>query len=127
MIAKLLCKIQAKEKVIPSSSTSVREVSVLEKLILKNGPRSPIPFVTAMDMVGAGIDTTANTGAFLLYNLANNQEKQEMLRQEVKKAFRGSQDGYLDEGQVKKMRYFKACVRESMRVIPTIQVGLNIK
>ena len=49
---------------------SDREVSVLEKLILKEGPGSNIPVVMAFDMVIAGIDTTGNTGGFLLYNLS---------------------------------------------------------
>jgi len=46
------------------------EVSILEKLILTNGPDSPIPTVMAFDMMIAGIDTTGNTSGFLLYNLA---------------------------------------------------------
>jgi cytochrome P450 len=45
-------------------------------MILKNGPNSPIPYVMAFDMVIAGIDTTGNTLAFLLYNLAKNPDKQ---------------------------------------------------
>ena len=34
----------------------------------------------AMDGLGAGIDTTGNTAAMLLYNLAAAPEKQEKLR-----------------------------------------------
>jgi len=46
------------------------EVSVLEKLIIKNGFNSSIPVIMAFDMIVAGIDTTSNTAAFLLYHLA---------------------------------------------------------
>ena len=37
---------------------NIDEISVLEKLILKNGPESSLPFTTAFDMVAGGIDTT---------------------------------------------------------------------
>jgi len=42
-------------------------------MILKNGPDSPIAYVMAFDMVIAGIDTTGNTLAFLIYNLSRFQ------------------------------------------------------
>ena len=38
----------------------------------RNGPESQITQVMATDMVNAGIDTTGNTLAFLIYNLARN-------------------------------------------------------
>jgi hypothetical protein len=51
-------------------------LSILEKFIVRNGPDSTVPFVMSNDMISAGIDNTASTIAFLLYNLAVNQEKQ---------------------------------------------------
>ena len=36
----------------------INEMSVLEKLIIRNGPKSTYPLVTAIDMIFAGIDTT---------------------------------------------------------------------
>ena len=36
------------------------EMSVLQKLILRNGPESTYPLVTAIDLIFAGIDTTGN-------------------------------------------------------------------
>ena len=41
-----------------ADDSSDREVSVIEKLILRCGPDSSVPVVTAFDMVVAGIDTT---------------------------------------------------------------------
>jgi len=46
------------------------DISVLEKLIIKNGPESPITVVMVVDMMVAGIDTTGNTAGFFLYNIA---------------------------------------------------------
>ena len=38
------------------------EMSVLQKLIIRNGPNSTYPLVTAIDMIFAGIDTTGDKG-----------------------------------------------------------------
>ncbi len=91
------------------------EVSVLEKLIIRNGEDSGIPIVMALDMMLAGIDTTGNTLGFLLYNLAVNPEKQEKLREECLRSGERLTPQTLD-----KMRYYKACARESLRLTPTI-------
>jgi cytochrome P450 len=70
----------------------------------------------ALDMVNAGIDTTGNTLAFFVYNLSRNPEKQQKLREEVQSF--GS--GNLTVQDVGKMKYFRACLNESMRMLPTI-------
>lgn len=54
-------KIDEAKKRIQEKTTqkeNIDEISVLEKLILKHGPESNLPFVTAFDMVAGGIDTT---------------------------------------------------------------------
>ena len=77
----------------------------------------------AFDMIQAGIDTSGNSAGFLLYNLAKNPEKQEKLRKEILEAYENTtSDGYLKEKQVVNLRYLKACIKESLRVTPTIQV-----
>ena len=58
---------------------SYDEMSLLEKLITRYGPDSEMPTVMAIDGLFAGIDTTAHTMAFLMYNLATNPDKQELL------------------------------------------------
>ena len=58
------------------------DVSVLEKMILRNEKDSSIPMVTAIDIIFAGIDTTGNTLGHVLYHLAANPEQQEILRKE---------------------------------------------
>ena len=96
--------------------TDAQELSVLEKLILRNGPDSAITYVMAFDMVLVGIDTTGNTFAFLLYQLAKHPDKQEKLRQEIF-SFNKADLTAQDIGQ---MKYFRACLQESFRLIPTI-------
>ena len=93
---------------------SLNEISVLEKMIIKNGPNSPITYVMAFDMVFAGIDTTGNKLAFLVSHLSRNPDKQEKLRQEIQ-SFGRSNLTVQDVGQ---MSYFKACLQESFRLTP---------
>ena len=57
---------------------------------------------------------TGNTLAMLLYHLATNPDKQELLRQECLNL-----GPHLEPKQLDKMKYFKACLRESFRLTPT--------
>ena len=91
--------------------------SVLAKLIEKAGPKSQIPLVMAMDAILAGIDTTANTLAFLLYDLAVNPDHQEKLYNEIVEVV--GERGRVTEAKLKKLRYLKACLQESQRMRPT--------
>ena len=90
------------------------DISILEKMIIKNGPKSPIPYIMAFDLVFAGIDTTGNKLSFLVSHLSRNQDKQEKLRQEIQR-FGQSNLTVRDLGQ---MPYFKACLQESFRMTP---------
>nr|XP_026693179.1 cytochrome P450 10-like isoform X2 [Ciona intestinalis] len=65
----------------------------------------------------AGIDTTSNSAAFLLYALASNQEAQERLREEVREVNRmDTIDGKL----LHNMKYLQACLRETQRMFPFV-------
>ena len=97
-------------------SIDTEDESVLAKLIEKHGRDSKIPLVMAMDALGAGIDTTGNSAALLLYNLATNQDKQELLHQEIISIL--GKDGSLSSSSLAKMRYLKACQQESTRLLP---------
>ena len=48
----------AKKRMSEKKTDDINEMSVLEKLIIRNGPESTYPLVTAIDMIFAGIDTT---------------------------------------------------------------------
>ena len=65
-----------------SKTNETYDISVLEKMIIRNGKDSLIPMITAIDMITAGIDTTGNTLGHVLYHLAANPEQQEILRKE---------------------------------------------
>jgi hypothetical protein len=57
--------------------------SMLGKLIDRCGTDSLIPLAMAQDALFAGMDTTGNAAAFLLYLVASNPDKQELLHKEI--------------------------------------------
>ena len=101
-----------------SEDKPVEEMSVLEKMIKRTGPDSQIPAVMAMDAIAAGIDTTSSTSAFLLYDLAINQDVQAKLYKEIVEVV-GSTE-VVTEAKLKRMRYLKACLHESQRMHPAV-------
>ena len=52
------------------------EMSILAKMMQRNGPDSSYPMVMALDMMFAGIDTTGLTLAYLMYHLAAHPDQQ---------------------------------------------------
>jgi cytochrome P450 len=105
-------RIDSKEN--DSSESDAHEISVLEKMIIRNGPQSTFPVVMALDLIFAGIDTTGNTLGMLLYHLATNPDKQEILRKECQ-----SLGSTLNTKDLDKLKYLKACLRECFRLTPT--------
>ena len=91
------------------------ERSVLVKLLERCGDNRAIPIVMAVDAMFAGVDTTGVTATFLLYHLAVNQEKQEILYQEILGTV-GS--GQVTEDGLRRMKYLRACSQESQRLLP---------
>lgn len=72
-----------------------------------------------MDLFGAGIDSSANTLVFLLYQIAVNQDKQAKLFDEIKKVVGNSPK--LTKEHLANMSYMKACLKESHRLFSTLK------
>jgi hypothetical protein len=68
-------------------------------------------------MIFGGIDTTGNTIGFLMYHLAANPDKQEILRKECL-----SIGPNLNVKNLNELRYLKACIQETFRLTPTISM-----
>ena len=92
--------------------------TVIAKLVRRCGKDSPIPLIMGIDALQVGIDTTGSTAAFLLYHLASNLGKQELLHQEICRVV--GPTGDLSEAALGKMRYMKACQTESQRLLPAV-------
>nr|QLI62175.1 cytochrome P450 26 [Streltzoviella insularis] len=96
-------------KELKTKSKSDEEDSVLEKLLAVD---EEIAYIMASDMLFAGVDTAANTIIATLYLLATNQEKQNKLREEVTSTH-------------DKRSYLKACIKESLRMMPVVSGNLR--
>ena len=89
------------------------ELTILEELLTRGlSPKNAIVFV--IDMLMAGIDTTSHTTSFLLYFLARNPDKQELLRKEVLEVV-GPRGSPLTDSAINDLHYLKACIKESLR------------
>ncbi|KAJ4434892.1 hypothetical protein ANN_23463 [Periplaneta americana] len=107
---------EAMQRVKSRTCVADGDLSVLERILINEAdPR--IAFVTALDMMFGGIDTTSNTAAILLYHLTKNPEKQEKLYEETKKFLPSAKDS-LTADKLESMKYLKACTKESMRMSP---------
>ena len=73
-------------------------------------------------MIFGGIDTTGNTLGFLLYHLAANPDKQEILRKECLSVGNKEGDKNLKVKDLNELRYLKACIQETFRLTPTISM-----
>ncbi|GLH07263.1 Putative cytochrome P450 301a1, mitochondrial [Gryllus bimaculatus] len=94
------------------------DLSVLERLLLANdNPR--IATTMATDMMFGGIDTTSYSSAILLYYLAKNPDKQEKLFEELRDILPRPDTPVTPEA-LQKMKYLRACIKESMRLKPVV-------
>ncbi|XP_011686066.1 PREDICTED: cytochrome P450 CYP12A2-like [Wasmannia auropunctata] len=99
-------------------STNLHNRSILEKLLRIDKQTAQ---VMALDMLTAGVDTTGNVSASLLYYIANNPEKQEKLREEAISVL-PDKTSPVTPDILNQTRYSKACIKEVLRLFP-IAVG----
>ena len=92
--------------------------TVIGKLVARCGKDSAVPLIMGMDSVIAGIDTTGASAAFLLYHLASNPDKAELLHREICSSL--GPRGSLTPCALASMRYLKAVQAESQRLLPAI-------
>jgi len=111
-----ICNDRAMEAIKNDATDGSLEGTVLGNLMKRCEPGSQLPIIMSVDAMSAGIDTTAHTATFLLYHLACNPDKQEKLYQEILSVM-GS-DGTMTESRLAEMKYLKACLQESQRILP---------
>ncbi|CAM4642887.1 1,25-dihydroxyvitamin D(3) 24-hydroxylase, mitochondrial [Caretta caretta] len=66
----------------------------------------------------AGVETTANSLLWALYNISRNPHVQQKLFQEIQSAVSFNESPNAED--LKKMPYLKACLKESMRITPSV-------
>ena len=75
---------------------------------------------TVIDVLFAGVDTTSNTMQWVLYVMAKNPDKQDILRQEVLSVL--GDTTLATPTTLAQMPYLKAWVRETLRLYPFIAI-----
>ncbi|NWX19032.1 CP24A protein, partial [Aegotheles bennettii] len=66
----------------------------------------------------AGVETTANSLLWALYNISRNPRVQQKLFQEIQSVLAANESPSAEN--LKHMPYLKACLKESMRLTPTV-------
>ncbi|XP_043268875.1 probable cytochrome P450 49a1 isoform X2 [Venturia canescens] len=97
-----------------------RELSLLERILQSDGNENEkTATILALDLFLVGIDTTANAVASVLYQLACNPCKQAILHEEIEREL-PVQDARIERAHVDKLRYVKACIKETLRLRPVV-------
>lgn len=109
----------------PSADESSQ--GVLERLLKVN---REVAYMMAFDMLMAGVDTTTSAVSGVLYCLANNPEKQRILREELRNALPNKDTPFTPEN-MDRLPYLRACIKEGARMFPAVfgisrQVGKDI-
>ncbi|XP_076374008.1 cytochrome P450 302a1, mitochondrial-like isoform X2 [Tachypleus tridentatus] len=100
-----------------------RQQTILTKFLALPGVDIKDIFTMILDIFLAGIDTTAYASAFVLYNLAQNQHVQELLRKEMFDVLPNTQS-QLTSSALSSMSYLKATIKESLRLNP-VAIGVG--
>ncbi|KAG5675034.1 hypothetical protein PVAND_004973 [Polypedilum vanderplanki] len=108
--------IAIKEMEKSESSSLNHEDSILRKL-LKIDKKAAV--VMASDMLLAGVDTTATATINILYCLAKNPEKQDILRKELN-VILPSKDTKITAQNMQNMPYLRAVIKETLRIMPVV-------
>lgn len=81
--------------------------------------------IMSVELMAGGVDTTGTTLAWLLYHLAANPEKQENLYKEIVAVVGPDPSTPCTKQHLTRSKYLKHCLRESMRLTPT--VGMHVR
>ena len=79
---------------------------------------------TFISLLGAGVDTTSHTTQWLWYNLSKHPNVQEKLHDELHSVIGDS--SVITAEHYNKLHYMKMCLKESMRVTPSVSTHSRV-
>ncbi|XP_067001958.2 probable cytochrome P450 12a5, mitochondrial [Anabrus simplex] len=107
---------QSQDRIMQRSPDAQKDLSVLETLLVRN--ENPMyAIVMALDMMLAGVDSTSTLTAKAAHFLSRNQDKQEILHEELKRIL-PRKDQEITANDLENMKYLKACLKETARIAP---------
>ena len=102
----------------PSGPSESDKAGFLEFLLSSGKLTKDDLLATVIDVLFAGVDTTSNTMQWVLYMMAKNPGKQDILRQEVLSVL--GDTTLATPTTLAQMPYLKAWVRETLRLYPVL-------
>ncbi|KAK2581868.1 hypothetical protein KPH14_002331 [Odynerus spinipes] len=101
-----------------NKSNSDKELSLLERVLAIEG-NAKLATILALDLFLVGIDTTSNSVASALYQLALHPDKQELAYEEICNTL-PHRDEPIEAVHLDNLKYLKACIKETMRMYPVV-------
>ena len=111
--------VKHREEIHSSGTVEVR-LSFFEFLMSSDKLTEADLLASVIDVLFAGVDTTSNAMQWILYMMAKNPEKQDILRREVMSVLGDLE--HASPSTLANMPYLKACVRETLRLYPVVSV-----
>ena len=102
----------------PSEPSERDSVGFFEFLLSSGKLTKDDLLASVIDVLFAGVDTTSNTMQWVLYMMAKNPDKQDILRQEVLSVL--GETTLATPTTLAQMPYLKAWVRETLRLYPVL-------
>jgi cytochrome P450 len=112
-----------REKKKQSTESSDRMEFIIDRIISHDYPEPSADTHRLSDILTfilAGHETSSNTLCFFLYELARNKTQQQKLQEELDEHINAH--GHPTYSQINKLEYLNNCLRESMRLWPTVPV-----
>ena len=117
-------KVKSSESLSSTTQTDDDKAGFFEFLLSSGKLTQDDLLASVIDVLFAGVDTTSNTMQWVLYLMAKNPEKQEILRQEILSVL-GDQT-IATPTRLAEMPYLKAWVRETLRLYPVLMALFRI-
>ena len=108
------------EKLEPNGIDTGKKMGFFDYILSSGKLTKDDLLASVIDILFGGVDTTSNTMQWVLYMMAKNPDKQEILRQEVLSVL--GDRNQASPTTIAQMPYLRASVRETLRLFPSLSI-----